>query len=141
MILPFMDKFPDGIPTDFQNLIEKNIKKHTMRVDPNNRWITGRKIHYVYHNRTKQMKVWKHGICLATQKVEMFYNPIIPAPAIKVLNLLVKIDGKPLGFTDIQLLIQNDGLTYERFIEHFFENEPGEKWEGKLIHWTNLRYK
>lgn len=141
MILPFMDKFPDGTPTNFDTLIEKEIKKHTFREDLKERWDISRKIHMAYHNRTKQMKVFRHEICKGIQRVEMYYSPTMQGAPVSLHDFVIKIDGKIIPtIEEIAIIIRNDGLSVVRFAEHFFNNEPGKKWVGKIIHWTNLKY-
>ena len=63
MILCYKKFFPWGEPTNFKAKILSGKKKHTIRRDKNNRWITGRKIQHAHGVRTKNYDHFADGEC------------------------------------------------------------------------------
>lgn len=104
-------------------------KIHTIRADPKNRWKRGNKIHMVIHNRTPNRFQFAPVVqCVSIQKIEIVNDSEIE------LGKKVIIDGKHL--TNCRQLALNDGFdTVEAFWDYF-----GEYFQGKIIHWTKLRY-
>lgn len=116
-------------------------KRHTFREDPHDRWRVGMKIHPVINNRTpKRFQFAPTMECKSTQKIEIFHN---------VGHTQIDIDGECYGevfhhglddiyeyTNDLQDLAINDGFDS---IEHFFQ-WFNKDFEGKIIHWTNLKY-
>lgn len=133
MILPFKDLFPDGEPTNFRELIMQGKKIHTLRDDENNRWDASRRIDMCYHCRQPNMEVFHRTPCTGTQKIIMRYHPTSKN------SLVITVDKIQVSAYEIDLIIRNDGLTLERFIQWFFGGKTG-YWQGKIIHWTGLRY-
>lgn len=135
MILPFKPQFEQPINLGF--------KKHTIRVDKNNRWKAGNKIHMATGVRTKNYNCFnnKHT-CISTQifKLEWLGTTV-----------LINIDNKNVcffntaqmwgdhsnnGFSFLRSLALNDGFqNIESFLAWFNKN-----YTGKIIHWTNLKY-
>jgi hypothetical protein len=133
MILGFKQKFPDGTPTNFKEKILKGTKIHSMR--EGDRWRKGLSIQMAYGVRSKQYEQFNKGIsqfetCKSVQKVEM--ERLISGA------LKVKIDGRQLYEFEIVALIQNDGLSVERFMKWFFHRHNS--WKGQIIHWTDYKY-
>ena len=112
-------------------------KLHTIRKDSGNRWKPGMDIHFVINNRTKN---------------RFQFAPIIPCESIQKIEIRhesrwkgVLINGWPfyeeneLYYTQreaMNTLALNDGFpTVEAFFDYFNED-----FEGKLIHWTDLKY-
>lgn len=142
MILPFMDKFPDKEPTHFKELILEGVKKHSMRLDPLERWMSGRRIDMAYHNRTKQMEIFHRTPCISTQKALIEYNGhggSAVGDNFRYKGLTIVVNSRRLFQFETEALIANDGLSYERFVEHFFKGKEGLTMY-KIIHWTDLRY-
>ena len=63
MILCYKKFFPWGEPTNFKAKILSGKKKHTIRRDKNNWWITGRKIQHAHGVRTKNYDHFADGEC------------------------------------------------------------------------------
>lgn len=133
MVLGFKEKFKDGKLTNFKNLILSGQKIHSMR--EGDRWRIGYSIEMATGVRTKAYNQFNKGIeglshCRGLQKVHMRYEDEL---------LIIAVDGKPLTQHEMFMLVKNDGLYYERFIDWFFQNDSKE-WKGQLIHWTDLKY-
>ena len=122
MILSFKPQFKEPILT--------GTKIHTIRTDVPGRWKEGNQIHFATGVRTKNYECFKEGTCLYTQEVE------IGVSAEYVNDYTVVIDGRSLGFSEIQQFAKNDG--FENLMAFWLWFEDGFK--GKLIHWTDLRY-
>jgi hypothetical protein len=142
MILGFKQKFPDGTPTHFEEKIYAGVapelykdfepKIHSMR--EGERWRAGMDIQMAYGVRTKQYRQFNKGVsklekCISTQHVFMTYD----------WQLEVSISGRELTPEEISVLIKNDGLTRQQFIDWFFPDNKDE-WSGQIIHWTEFRY-
>jgi hypothetical protein len=131
----------------FCNLPEKfcfESKLHTIRKDEKNRWKVGSKIHMVINNRTKN---------------RLQFAPILEVKAIQKIKIQhlklehttkahIYIDGVLQGFViwvhcqlksssfTVDAIAKNDGFdTTNSFFEWFSED-----FEGKIIHWTDLKY-
>lgn len=134
--------YGDGEPKD---LIIRP-KRHTLRLDPHDRWKAGRKIEMVY--RGAGYKILDHfnkGIpelekCVSVQKIEIrwVYNNIDGVGDIK--TMLVFVDGRCLTLDnngyEVDTLVANDGFySFDQFAKWFKKD-----FTGKIIHWTDLRY-
>jgi hypothetical protein len=154
MILRFMDKFPDGSGTYFEEKlnhiksphrnmfvgprgeIEVFPKIHTIRKDELNRWKPGRPIQGYYHPRTKRMRKIFEGECKSVQGIEIKHDkhqPNLLPPKVYVESSLDM--WRELNDFEIETLAINDGLTVEQFFTWFNED-----FEGKIIHFTDLKY-
>ena len=111
-------------------------KLHTIRADPKTRWKEGNDIHMVINNRTKDrfqfapvLKVKK------VQRIEIDYSlgkefPIVVIDGTHFYNPKIGINK------GVQELAFNDGFeSIEAFFDWFKED-----FEGKIIHWTDLKY-
>lgn len=110
-------------------------KIHTIREDKNDRWETGRLIHFTINNRTKDSFRFAPVIpVLSTQKIFISYYHgclemgIANGPSLRFLDKVQK-----------EILISNDGLSIEEFIHFFFPEGKG-TFIGKIIHWTDFKY-
>ena len=115
-------------------------KLHSMRVDENSRWSAGNKVGFIINNRTKKMLRFAPTMpCVSTQKIEIIYKP-------DTNYYRVHIDNKWFGVykknsvwdynRDIELLAYNDGFpSVADFFTYFKDG-----FEGKIIHWTDLKY-
>lgn len=139
MTLGYIEYFKDGTPTYFEEQIKGDVKIHTLREDPHDRWKVGRTIHHVVGNRTSQRRQFALGQCKSTQKVVIHFNPLKG----KTNDLNIYVDDVLLSRAETIDFINNDGfLTDEKlFIRHFLPqaNESGIL-ERKLINFTNFRY-
>lgn len=126
----------------FDNSINHKQKLHTIRKDEKNRWKAGVMIDFFINARQKDMFRFAPQIpVISVQKIEIkrytdfvqifiddewfgdaFFDPISES-----------IDGYNL---DLETLAINDGFEkIEDFFSYFNED-----FEGKIIHWTNLKY-
>ena len=111
--------------THFESKIKRGIKLHTIRWDQNERWKQGRKIHFATGSRTPNYNCFKEGICSGVQDIE-------------IIGRKIYIDGNLLDEIIIQELAINDGFdSVDDFWWWFDQYNP---FEGKLIHWSELRY-
>jgi len=116
-----------GFKIQFKQPILNRTKIHTIRVDKNNRWSMGRKIHFTINVRTKNQEVFEVRRCESTQKIKIEY-----------LNnwITVYIEGKLLSEKEIKQLALNDGFETMKDFRKWFNKD----FDGKIIHWTDLRY-
>lgn len=109
-------------------------KLHTIREDKNNFWKVGMKIHMVVFNRTKNRYQFAPVLEVkSVQKIEMINggdgDSVYDWP-------LVIINGNAIKYKKVQKLALNDGFdSIEQFFKWFDKD-----FEGKIIHWTNLKY-
>lgn len=124
---------------------EAKSKLHTIRHDEKNRWKPGTKIDFFINVRQPNMYRFAPVLpVVSTQKIEIEYTFNLSKDKITQIGQredfhypVVYIDGKWHN-SDYQLqqLAQNDGFnTVEDFFEYFNDD-----YEGKIIHWTDLRY-
>lgn len=122
MILGFKEQFVEPI-------IQK-IKVHTIREDKTNRWMSGRSIQFYIHVRTKFMKKFRPDyVCHAIQKIWIHPNK-------KEVYIESDTRIRPLSELEIKKLSLNDGFDSVAAFWEWFD----EYFEGKIIHWTELRY-
>tara|TARA_R110002096_G_scaffold129211_1_gene277885 strand:+ start:4591 stop:5127 length:537 start_codon:yes stop_codon:yes gene_type:complete len=127
-------------------------KLHTIREDTKDRWKVGAKIHMVINNRTKdrlqfapvlevkaiqKIKIWRSVEGNST-KVCVFIDD-------KLLGVATFLDGYLLSYSKSLLeLAYNDGFDYlspdPAPWDLGFFNWFSEDFEGKIIHWTDLKY-
>src|SRR5699024_6866605 len=112
----------------------------TIREDKNNRWKAGNKIHFVINNRTKDRFQFAPVLgCTSVQKIEIKYHDKITKHwqyLVHGKNVSIKVNGHPLAYFDLCALCFNDGFpTVESFFNWFDKS-----FEGKIIHWTDLKY-
>lgn len=105
-------------------------KLHTIRRDSANLWKEGNKIHFVINPYNKN---------------RLQFAPVLRVKSIqkiRIENVLngrntVYIDDRKLSDYEILQLSVNDGFDSVDDFWNFFRMEH---FEGKLIHWTNLKY-
>ncbi|MFZ4546890.1 MAG: hypothetical protein ACOYN4_05630 [Bacteroidales bacterium] len=146
MILGYKQITPWGELTSFATKIVYGRKKHTLRADPNNRWKAGMKIQHALGVRTKKYVQFAEGECKSVQKIiieegyergEYSYNYFFEKRKVwNVKRFRVKVDGKSLRRKEIDILARNDGFETTDDLFRWFING----FEGKIIHFTNLRY-
>ena len=124
MILGFKPQFKDPIKT--------GQKKHTIREDKHDRWKAGRVIHFATGVRTKLYEQFKEGFCKSTQKIQILWDNI----SLNGEFVSILIDGRLIDLDEVETLAINDGFEdVSEFLNWFSED-----FEGKIIHWTDLRY-
>lgn len=105
-------------------------KRHTIRKDAHNRWHAGVLIHFIVFPRSSRMFQFAPVIpCVSTQKIKIVHDR--PYDDYKVF-----VDDLELNIHEVQQLALNDG--FENIIAFLLWFRNG--FEGKIIHWTDLRY-
>jgi hypothetical protein len=131
-----------GFKERFVKPILKGEKIHTIRFDENDRWKEGNVMHMATGVRTSKYNCFRETICEGTQVIEFKWKHKFVGREIESSSVQVFIDGK--DFTNnnkvIDTLIKNDGFKSK---DEFFawESWNGIDFKGKIIHWTNFRYK
>ena len=143
-----------GFKKQFQQPILNGTKIHTIREDKHDRWERGNVIHFATGVRTKHYNQFRFGACVSVQPIilvnhgnhvyckiqtgenEYIHNDCVEYDHIKWYtgHLKRQIGGGLLGD-----LCKNDGLGWEDF-KHWFIPKHGDKFTGKIIHWTDFRY-
>lgn len=131
-------------------------KLHTFREDKHDRWKAGRTIQMVYRGKNYSIKdhfnkdTPELQKCVSTQKIEIVngnhlshipkklgFMDCIIVRGVEFHNLwMVSIDGVALVEEDIIKLAINDGFEDAHHFFKWFNKD----WEGKIIHWSSLRY-
>ena len=121
-----------GFKPQFKAPILKKKKKHTIRKDKNDRWKPGMKIHFATGVRTRLYHQFKEDVCRSTQKIRILYDNIPPMGNVATIT----IDDRAITIYELRTLAVNDGFEdVSEFLNWFDED-----FEGKIIHWTDLRY-
>ena len=112
----------------FDNSVNHFPKIHTIRKDEKNRWKPGMLIDFFINARQKDM---------------FRFAPRVPVVSIQYIGILhyrdnpeVNIDGRYLFPSEVETLANNDGFeSVAAFFKYFNED-----FNGKIIHWTDLKY-
>ncbi len=139
----FTDKYYGIYDLNVDELIDSEGKLHTIRVDAKKRWKAGKLIHAVINNRikNKMLQFAPTMQCKRTQKIliEWRGTTIIVRFSTRTFiefNTAFAHDLSNVNFQRLQQLSVNDGFdTVEYFLQYFSAGI-----EGKLIHWTGLKY-
>lgn len=129
-----------GFKPQFKEKILSGSKIHSIRIDKNNRWKPGKKIHLATGVRTKNYECFKEDECRSVQSVEMKF--------FKSGLILIAVDGKlPLHREAATVFIKNDGFEFFDDFYNFFVKRRDKKKnfraitiKAKIIHWTNFKY-
>ena len=121
-----------GFKPQFKEPILKKKKKHTIRKDKNDRWKPGMKIHFATGARTRLYHQFYEGFCKSTQRMRILWDNI----SLNGEFVSILVDGRLIDLDEVETLAINDG--FEDVSE--FLNWFNEDFEGKIIHWTDLRY-
>ena len=114
-----------GFKERFIKPILARTKLHTIRGDSHNRWKIGMRMHMATGVRTKKYNQFNEEICKSVQKIKIYSYPEI-----------IIIDGRKLSYPEISDLSKNDGFeSIDEFWSWFYPD-----FEGKIIHWTELKY-
>lgn len=105
-------------------------KIHSFRPDPGKRWRPGMTVHQAERGAKMKYLPIRQDVCISVQEVEVcWWDADYPC-------MTLWIDGVEMDEEQIALIAKNDGFkTVEDFKKYFSED-----WEGRLIHWTYLRY-
>lgn len=152
MILGFKEKFNDGTPTNFTEMITNSFfintedfsewttpKLHSIRAG--HRWRKGMKIHFATGVRTKKYDNWATGVCKGVQDIEIKWGHPNEDPSLYIDNVAaVEFEGEDF----IEEIAENDGLTKAQFLDWFYaaaSDDNGKRtFKGQIIHWTDLTY-
>ena len=147
MILGYKMYWPWGGFTNFAKKILLGTKKHSLRIDENNRWRAGMKIQHAHGVRTKRYMMFLKGECKSTQQIKIerhdgilnddYYVYRVVIKGIQfVMGFKVTVDDKVLIRETVDLLAANDGFDSTiDFFDWFWDG-----FEGKIIHFTDLKY-
>jgi hypothetical protein len=138
--LPSLKSFQKKFPYDYswKPIYEKvKPKITTIRADIHNRWQVGRIIHFEqWLGKPYNSKCYHFAPlipCTATQLIEIEYVRDKPVVVIDHQHFYSPLVGIDRG---MMCLANNDGFeTIEDFFKWFKSD-----YEGKIIHWTDLRY-
>ena len=116
---------------------ELNPKLHTIRDDSKNRWKAGTKIDFFINCRKADMTR---------------FAPILPVVSIQDIMITRNKHGKTMVFIDGKIFYMQDWSVEQKYkMLHFAHNDGFDTTEeffeyfntdfnGKIIHWTNLKY-
>lgn len=138
MILGFKTKI-NGKPTFFEEKILAYLypysnqatgilpKKHTIRVDKNNRWRVGMLIQFATGVRTKNYQKFADGICTKTEKFCLKY--VGESVLVQIGNIFYS-NNNGLGIAFLNQFAVNDGFKdLQEFLAYFNQD-----FEGKIIY-------
>lgn len=119
----------------FKDLIRSGQKIHTIRPDAHNRWKPGMSIqHWMYNprNKSKNPHLFGEGECKGVERIFIVKGEETP--------VLVMVNRQFLKWDEVLELIENDGLTLDEFIQ-FFASSPDSTFIGRIIHFTDKKYR
>ena len=149
MILSFKKQF---VPS-----ILNGDKIHTIREDKHSRWKKGNQIHFATGARTKRYNQFFGGECKSVQGIILvnhgnhvycriqtgentyIHNDCCELEHIKWYSQRLERNKSNQIYGLLGDLCQNDGLGWDDFKKWFVPNQ-GDKFVGKIIHWTDFRY-
>lgn len=141
MIVSYKQKFPWKEPTNFKEKILAGTKIHTIREDRSNRWHQGLTMQHCYYKggmspdfffeseykwQQPIMIFWKEGV--KEENGYHFRSGLVPT---------VMISGTIASKETIEQLARNDGFDSGLMFLKYFNKD----FSGKILHWTNLKYK
>ena len=149
-----------GFKKQFEQPILDGTKIHTIREDSKNRWKAGNTIQFATGVRTKHYNQFLQWHCVSVQPIvlvnhgnhvycriqtgdkEFIHNDCVEHGPVERGDTYIRYYKEDRQFGGKGLLhdlCKNDGLSWEEFKKWFVPNE-GDKFEGKIIHWTDFRY-
>ena len=137
MILSFKEQF--------ERPIIHGTKIHTIRKDKHDRWRIGQNIHFATGTRTKKYKQFMVGKCKSVQYILLvnhgnhIYCKIEVSPNKYVHSDCTTFENNQSILLLVNQVASNDGLNVIEF-KKWFIPEDGDKFEGKIIHWTDFKY-
>ena len=132
ILAPYYKTYTPGTPSLEISYIPK---LHSIR--KGNRWKSGNSIQMATGVRTKRYNQFNRRIdglekCISVQVIEIVYND----PNVLLKPMYVKVDGKKLNDSQIDILARNDGFESTQDFFNYFN----EDFIGQIVHWTDLRY-
>jgi len=125
-----------------ETLICSDLKKHSLRKDPKNRWKKGRFIQHSTGVRTNHYRCFYVNVCSGVEQIAIMYDGEGSPNA-------VIVEGQILSCDEIAAMALNDGFFCEDDFWDWFRKDStlvtangksSRVWVGKIIHWTDLRY-
>ena len=127
-----------------KSILDFEPKLHTIRRDEKDRWQVGSKIHMVINNRTKDRLQFAPVLEVKSiQKIRIRHpklgekneSQVYIDDALQGSVIWVNCKLKASSFT-VDAIAKNDGFdNTDSFFDWFCED-----FEGKIIHWTDLKY-
>lgn len=140
MIISYKKQFPWGKPTNFKQKILDGTKIHTMREDKLGRWKAGRHIHHAHGVRTKNYDCFLENDCVSDQKVRIERskgNKDFVTISINEEPFYLRQGGIVVFDNGMIELAKNDGFDSVDDFFKWFDSD----FSGKIIHWTDFKYK
>lgn len=119
----------DKFGKDWANSNSDKPKIHTIRIDEKNNWKSGKNIHFIINNRTKNRFQFAPVLkCKSVQEIIISHTDSLK---------YVHINGNCLTESEVEILAINDGFdSLVDFFQYFNKD-----FKGKIIHWTDVKYK
>lgn len=133
MIIGFSSQFPDGRPTNFRKKILAGIKQSTIRVDRNDRFKLGTKLHFSTGVRTKNYECFAEGIVETISPIEI--DPtrreiiLLSSSPFSTKSMVINSESDYM-----RLLLSSEGFESKAQFWKWFDKPMG----GKLISWRFL---
>ena len=130
-----------GFKKQFVEPILQGSKVHTIRDDNGKRWKPGMSMQMYTGSRFSKTdyKKFSEKECISTQGITMFLEE--DDNGLDILRCF--IDELKQGF-DFEAFAKADGfhsaIDFANWWTKVLEDKPGRKFEGIIIHWTDLRY-
>jgi hypothetical protein len=115
---------------------------HFIKTDSAARWGLGASIQFSTGKQTKEYKKFKDAECNGVQDIQFIWKKLNKAMANESDLVMVFIDGVNVTNSTkiIDDLIQNGGFT-DRVDFFTYKKWNKKSFIGKIIHWTNFRYR
>jgi|ERR1051325_7766877 hypothetical protein len=131
-------RYQELIPCQYveaENIHSHKPKLHTIRKDEGNRWKAGNLIHPVINNRTADRFQFANEFeCMGTQKFKITWFECIDDGEDELWE--IEVNDRVLNLAECIMLAVNDGFEgLTDFLEYFNRD-----FDGKIIHWTSLKY-
>ena len=130
-----------GFKKQFVDLIMQGSKVHTIRDDKGNRWRAGMAMHMYTGGRfSKEYRQFAEKQCTSVQEINMWLDE--DDNGLSILHVFVESDSQA-AFDYEQFAIRDGFSSMKAFYDYWMpiiEELPGERFTGKIIHWTDLKY-
>ena len=132
-----------------KSILDFEPKLHTIRKDEKDRWKVGAKIHMVINNRTKDrlqfapvLEVKSMQKIKIARSVKGNHTEVAVYIDDKQFGTATFLADSPMSYSDeLRVLAFNDGFdALNSTLKLSFFQWFSEDFEGKIIHWTELKY-